>query len=122
MANRRPGPNTRPIVMSLTAGRISTITGTVTKPWGSISARRKWRSSLPLICFSGARSACRAFHALPQFRKDLNRLVQGFFEVQAKKIPELKELKARIEQENKERRPTPRTSQKLPFPGQHGAL
>ena len=45
----------------------------------------------------------RAFHALPQFRKDLNRLVQGFFEVQAKKIPELKELKARIEQENKER-------------------
>jgi hypothetical protein len=45
----------------------------------------------------------RAFHALPQFRKDLNRLVQGFIEDQAKKVPELKELKTQIEQENKER-------------------
>ena len=59
----------------------------------------------------------RAFHALPQFRKDLNRLVQGFMQDQAKKIPQLKELKAQIEQENAER--DTRQGRKRPylFPG-----
>ena len=59
----------------------------------------------------------RAFYALPQFRKDLNRFVQGFIEDQAKKIPQLKELKARIEQENKARNQRQKRPRPYLFPG-----
>jgi transcriptional regulator with XRE-family HTH domain len=45
----------------------------------------------------------RAFHAFPQFHKDLNHVIKDFIKDQAKKIPQLGELKARIEQENKAR-------------------
>ncbi len=59
----------------------------------------------------------RAFHALPQFRKDLNRLVQDFIKDQAdKKIPQLKELKAQVEQENKERNQRQKRSRSYLFP------
>ena len=57
-----------------------------------------------------------AFHALPQFRKDLNHVIEYFIKDQARKIPQLGELKARIEQENKERNKHQRPGRPYLFP------
>jgi len=45
----------------------------------------------------------RAFHALPRFHKDINDAIKDFIKDHTGKIPQLKELKVRIERENKER-------------------